>query len=81
MPDLDTSDARRLGFLVLTVTDLSSGRYVLLRYSDAAREWRVNVRAREVEYVATSGTSLVLALERAWQWLQAEHTEERIRTL
>jgi hypothetical protein len=72
---LDATDPQRLGFLLLTATDLSTDRYVLVRYSTVTKEWRVNVRYHTLEHTAASGTSLVVAMDRAWQWLRAAHVQ------
>ena len=76
---LDATDPQRLGFLLLTATDLSTDHYVLVRYSRAEQEWRVNVRYHATEHVAASETSLVVAMDRAWQWLRAAHVQSRMR--
>ena len=81
-----TLHADRLSALLLTATELSEHGYVLIRWSSRISsqrnclQWRINVRWHGHEHVATATPetegmdrtpALVLALDRAVQWLQA----------
>lgn len=78
-------DIDRLAFLLIAVTDLSDGGYVLIRSAMERSLWRINVRAKGVEHTATAKSekpkdrwpSLMLALDRAMQWLAAARKDPR----
>lgn len=83
----------RLAWLVLSATELSEQGYVLIRWSGRIStqrhymQWRVNVRWHGHEHVATAtpdteqvdrAPALLLALDRAVQWLRACHARHRL---
>jgi hypothetical protein len=79
-------DADRLAWLVFSATELSEHGYVLIRWATKrtsqinCQQWRVNVRWHGHEHTSTATPetesidktpALVLALDRAVQWLRA----------
>ena len=85
--------AERLAHLTWAASALSEGGYVLIRHSREKdgrfSEWRVNVRLGEMEHTSTSQTqglarnrpdtfgALVLAMDRAVQWLRGALAQEK----
>lgn len=82
---VEAFELQQTGVLLLAAAELSKDRYVLTRYSRAEKEWRVSVRLwhpkgcrcvepREchgvMEHVSASEESLMVALDRAVQWLR-----------
>ena len=69
-------ELERVGTLLLAVTELSTGGYVLirrgLRRERSGLEWRVNVRWGASELTTTSARTLADALERAVQALRKD---------
>lgn len=72
---LDALDLQRLGVLLLACADMSTHRYVLLRYSATEQEWRVSVNSHGMSHTAASQESALLAMDRACQWLRAAHPQ------
>jgi hypothetical protein len=74
-----------LASLLLAVTSLSAGNYVLIRTGVRRQndqgQWRINVRAARRE-LTTTGNTLILALERALAKLKEQEeavTNDRTR--
>ena len=82
---VDALDLQRTGLLLMAAAEMSKDRYVLTRYSTTGKAWRVSVRLEHpkgcrcaaprgcpgvVEHVAASKETLMLALDRAVQWLR-----------
>lgn len=82
---LDAMDLQRVGLLLLAAAELSTDRYVCLRFYDRTRAWQVSVRIQHPlgcqcaaphgcigigEHTATASMTPVLALERAVTWLR-----------
>ncbi len=73
----------RLAHLTWAASALSTGGYVLIRQGEdresRVKQWRVNVRYKDMEHTATATPALdrnpfpalVLAMDRAVQWLRA----------
>ena len=87
---LDALDLQRLGLLLLAAADMSRDRYVLTRYSTRHGAWKVSVRFYHpqpcacqgplpclgtVEHVTQSQESLLLAMDRAVQWLRGARAQ------